>query len=41
METKYVMVKKNIKSHIINGKYKINDKIPTESELMADRKSVV
>ncbi len=35
MEPKYVRVKKNIKSNIINGKYKINEKIPTESELMA------
>ncbi|GEP24393.1 GntR family transcriptional regulator [Lentilactobacillus diolivorans] len=35
METKYVKVKKSIKSNIINGKYKINEKIPTESELMA------
>ncbi|KRL22740.1 GntR family transcriptional regulator [Lentilactobacillus kisonensis] len=35
MEIKYVMVKKNIKNNIINGKYKINEKIPTESELMA------
>ncbi|EEI70979.1 transcriptional regulator, GntR family [Lentilactobacillus hilgardii ATCC 27305] len=35
METKYVMVKKSLKHHIINGKYKINEKIPTESELMA------
>lgn len=35
METKYVMVKKDIKHNIINGKYKINEKIPTESELMA------
>lgn len=38
METKYVMVKKRIKSNIVNGNYKINEKIPTESELMANYK---
>ncbi|GHP13545.1 GntR family transcriptional regulator [Lentilactobacillus fungorum] len=35
MEIKYVMVKKSIKNNIVNGKYKIDEKIPTESELMA------
>ncbi|WP_283680474.1 GntR family transcriptional regulator [Lentilactobacillus sp. Marseille-Q4993] len=34
MEIKYVMVKKSLKKEIIGGKYKINQKLPTESELM-------
>lgn len=38
METKYVMVKKRIKANIVNGNYRINEKIPTESELMASYK---
>ncbi|TLQ03315.1 GntR family transcriptional regulator [Pediococcus stilesii] len=34
MQTKYDMVKKDIKEKILSGLYAINDKLPTETELM-------
>lgn len=34
MENKYQKVKDGLKEEIISGKYKIHDKLPTESELM-------
>lgn len=35
MESKYEIVKQGLKSDIIAGKYQVSDKLPTESELMA------
>ena len=34
MEVKYETVKQTLRNEIIDGKYKINEKLPTESELM-------
>lgn len=34
MEVKYEIVKQTLRKEIINGKYQINEKLPTESELM-------
>lgn len=34
MSNKYELVEQGIKEKILSGKYKINDKLPTESELM-------
>lgn len=34
MENKYEIVKQGIKNDIISGKYRVSDKLPTESELM-------
>ncbi|MGK4179604.1 GntR family transcriptional regulator [Lapidilactobacillus dextrinicus] len=35
MESKYEYVKKKLLEQILSGKYTVNDKLPTESELMA------
>lgn len=35
LEVKYETVKQTLRNEIIDGKYKINEKLPTESELMA------
>ncbi|QLE63168.1 Transcriptional repressor of arabinoside utilization operon GntR [Furfurilactobacillus rossiae] len=35
MENKYQKVKDGLKEAILTGKYKVNDKLPTETELMA------
>lgn len=34
MEVKYETVKQTLRNEIIDGKYKINEKLPTESALM-------
>ena len=34
MEIKYEIVKQTLRKEIIDGKYQINQKLPTESELM-------
>ena len=34
MKVKYETVKQTLRNEIIDGKYKINEKLPTESELM-------
>lgn len=35
MEVKYELVKQTLRQEIISGKYQINEKSPTESQLMA------
>ena len=35
MEVKYELVKQTLRQEIISGKYQINEKLPTESQLMA------
>ena len=34
IEKKYELVKQDLKEEILSGSYSINDKLPTESELM-------